>query len=93
MRYRVVFTFSDGTLYVPTYESDADDLPVGRWAAPFGGTGEFADATVRELLATSLGAVLIHDHGDVTALEVSKLVPFNRLRADIQARREARGED
>lgn len=94
MRYRVAFTFSDGTVYAPNYEGDGEGIPTGTWKAPFMGPGDFASDTVRDLLTTHLGETLILDHGDVARLDVSKLLMFNHeLRSEIQTRREARGED
>ncbi len=92
MRYRVSFTFSDGTGYAPSYEGE--NVPTGSWKAPFAGPGDFASDTVRDLILTHIGETLIHEHGDVARLDVSKLLLFaGDLRSEIQTRREARGED
>jgi len=92
MRYRVTFTFSDGTIYAPNYEGE--NVPTGTWEAPFMGPGDFASDTVRDLLTTHLGETLIHDHGNVARINVSKMLMFGKeIRDDIQARREARGDD
>jgi hypothetical protein len=92
MRYRVAFTFSDGTTYAPSYEGE--NVPTGMWEAPFMGPGDFASDTVLEFLKTPVGETLIHEHGNVARLDVSKLLWLNGdLRSEIQARREARGED
>lgn len=93
MRYRVAFTFSDGTVYVPNYEGE-EGAPTGTWEAPFMGPGDFASDTVRGLLTSHMGETLVHEHGNVARLDVSKLLAFgHELRSEIQARREARGED
>jgi len=92
MRYRVTFTFSDGTIYAPTYEGET--VPTGMWKAPFMGPGDFASDTVRDLLTTHIGETLIHEHGNVARLDVSRMLLFGKeLRSEILARREARGED